>query len=86
MDILKWFRKCFYCGKKDGLARVVRHTAYFTESYSYHEKCLKRVLCDPEAHMQYVDLALDIANAIEIKEAHGERQTEEAEKVCQRLF
>ena len=87
MDILRPFRKCFCCRGKDELVQAVRHTAYDgTLYYYYHEDCLRKVLCSPEAHMQYVDLALDIANSIELKEARELRCIERAEKACQKLF
>lgn len=87
MDILRPFRSCFYCHKKDNLVQAVRHTAYEgTLRYYYHEECLKRVLCNPEDHAQYLDLALDIANCIEMKEAREERRIEKAERACRRLF
>lgn len=86
MDILRLFRKCFYCRGRDDLVLAVRHTAYDAILRYYHEKCLKEVLCNPRDHIQYVDLALDIANSIEIEEARDRRYIERAERACQKLF
>ena len=87
MDMIKPLRHCFFCKRKDkNLKQIPRRGIYGESSnfqfYSYHDQCLKIVLCEPEKHMKYVDLAIEITDLTKYWEKEQHSKIERAKKQC----
>ena len=88
MDIIKSLRRCFFCKKRGKDLKHIPVRGIYGEMsqalfHSYHDQCLKTVLCEPEKNIGSVDLAIEIADLVKHWEKEKDSKIERAKKQCE---
>jgi len=95
MDIIRPLRRCFFCKKRNKDLKHIPVRGIYGEMsqamfYSYHDQCLKTVLCEPEKNIGFIDLAIEIADLTKywkkeqyLRIEHAKKQCEYAKKLCE---
>ena len=91
-DILKRFRKCCFCRKRDDILKYIpRHGIYgfggnVGTNIAYHEKCLYFVCDEPRQYSNImVDKAVEIVDLIKYRKKEHQNMIERLNYNCKYL-
>lgn len=65
--------KCFFCGGIYNLQKEV-HPGYYDTVMHYHQNCLDEVLHNPEKHVKFLDLAIQIHDEQDLRISREEQR------------
>lgn len=81
------FKKCFSCGKSKNTRKTTRFYGHGFISYSYHDNCLKSILCNPEEFPHdKVYIAVIISDKIIDKARQQDKTIERAKSNCEKMM